>query len=147
MDEIRTFEHSTLKVPYEGLNKTFRGSQKVIDRELSYVIGAASEATARSKDPNATPDDVINSLDNVILKLTSLKRKADECIDDEKVCVRCLRTRLDHLKSFASGQLSKEATQAWKKKRIDRMIVDHFLRSGLYNTAISIAKNSEIEVS
>ena len=61
--------------------------------------------------------------------------------------MRCLRTRLDHLKSFASGQLSKEASQAWKKKRIDRMIVDHFLRSGLYNTAIAIAKNSEIEVS
>lgn len=55
--------------------------------------------------------------------------------------------RLDHLKSFASGELSKEAAISWKKKRIDRMIVDHFLRSGLYNTAIAIAKNSEIEVS
>lgn len=63
------------KVPYEGLNKTFRGSQKVIDRELSYVLGAASEATARSKDANATSDDVMNTLDSVILKLTSLKRK------------------------------------------------------------------------
>ena len=99
MDEIRTFEHSTLKVrnnhkhsyiiiiiinlshlltvkvPYEGLNKTFRGSQKVIDRELSYVLGAASEATDRSKDPKCTSDDVVNALDNVIQKLTSLKRK------------------------------------------------------------------------
>jgi len=64
-----------LKVPYEGLNKTFRGSQKVIDRELSYVLNAASEVTARSKDPNSTSDDVINALDNVIQKLTSLKRK------------------------------------------------------------------------
>lgn len=62
-------------MPYEGLNKTFRGSQKVIDRELSYVLSAASEATARSKDPNSTPDDAINALDNVIQKLTSLKRK------------------------------------------------------------------------
>ena len=91
MDEIRTFEHSTLKVrycpiprvmfikrfkvPYEGLNKTFRGSQKVIDRELSYVITAASEATSRSKDPSSTSDDVVGALDNVIQKLTSLKRK------------------------------------------------------------------------
>jgi len=68
-------------------------------------------------------------------------------VDEEKLCLRCLRTRLDHLKSFASGELSKEASLAWKKKRIDRMVVDHFLRSGLYNTAISIAKKSEIEVS
>ena len=47
----------------------------MIDRELSYVQSAASEATSRSKDSNCTSDDVVNALDNVIQKLTSLKRK------------------------------------------------------------------------
>jgi len=55
--------------------------------------------------------------------------------------------RLEHLKSFASGKQSPETTQVWKKKRMDRFIIDHLLRSGLYNTAIAITKNSEIEVS
>jgi len=35
----------------------------------------------------------------------------------------------------------------WRKKRLDRMLVDHFLRSGYYNTAIKLARHSGIEVS
>jgi len=34
----------------------------------------------------------------------------------------------------------------WRKKRLDRMLVDHFLRSGYYNTAIKLARHSGIEV-
>lgn len=34
----------------------------------------------------------------------------------------------------------------WKKKRLDRMLVDHCLRSGYYETAIKLAKDSQIEV-
>lgn len=37
------------------------------------------------------------------------------------------------------------ATQ-WKKKRLDRMLVEYFLRAGYYNTAIKLASHSGIQV-
>ena len=35
----------------------------------------------------------------------------------------------------------------WTKKRMDRMLVEHFLRGGYYNTAMKLAQYSDIEVS
>jgi len=63
-----------------------------------------------------------------------------EEIDTAKVCKR----RVDHLKENDT-QISMMAAQ-WRKKRLDRMLVDHFLRSGYYNTAIKLAQHSGIEV-
>ena len=33
----------------------------------------------------------------------------------------------------------------WRKTRVDRMLVEHFLRVGYYDTAVSLAKHFEIE--
>ena len=58
----------------------------------------------------------------------------------------CL-ARLDHLKSYASGEQFDGVKAAWKKVRIERMLVDHFLREGHYASAITLAKTCDIEVS
>jgi macrophage erythroblast attacher len=34
----------------------------------------------------------------------------------------------------------------WKKKRLDRMLVDHLLRAGYYDTASRLATDAQIEV-
>ena len=33
----------------------------------------------------------------------------------------------------------------WRKVRLDRMLVEHFLRQGFYSTAIELARSSGIE--
>lgn len=58
--------------------------------------------------------------------------------------MRHCRARLDHIKEHTDER--KSAAILWKKKRLDRMLVDHCLRSGFYDTAIKLAKDSEIEV-
>lgn len=35
---------------------------------------------------------------------------------------------------------------AWRKTRVDRMLVDHFLRAGHYTAALRLAESSGIEV-
>ena len=40
--EIKALEYSTVRVPYEVLNKRFRIAQKSIDREVSHVQAAIS---------------------------------------------------------------------------------------------------------
>ena len=54
------------------------------------------------------------------------------------------KRRLEHLKELDT--LSSAAANQWKKKRLDRMLVEYFLRAGYYNTAIRLAKHSNIEV-
>ncbi|XP_035672896.1 E3 ubiquitin-protein transferase MAEA-like [Branchiostoma floridae] len=140
---VKALEHSSLKVPYEILNKKFRVAQKTIDREVSHVMQATSELEKCLEGSSATVGKVVGLLDGVIEKLTGLKRKAEEAIlaedDSAKVCKR----RIEHLKLHDSEQPS--TVIQWKKKRLDRMLVEHFLRCGYYNTAIKLAKHSGIE--
>lgn len=71
--------------------------------------------------------------------------------------VNACKKRLDHLKDYCDK--NNEVNQAppsaheptdpfldnWKRQRMDRMLVDHCLRSGFYETAIELARCSNIE--
>ena len=70
--------------------------------------------------------------------------QSEECLSQEEACLRHCRARLDHIKEHADER--KSAVVLWKKKRLDRMLVDHCLRSGFYETAIKLARDSQIEV-
>jgi macrophage erythroblast attacher len=65
-------------------------------------------------------------------------------VADETEAAKACKRRVDHLKEFE--KLSVTAQNQWKKKRLDRMLVDYFLRSGYYNTALKLAQDSSIEV-
>lgn len=54
------------------------------------------------------------------------------------VCKR----RLDHLKEHANS--SPSAVNQWRRQRLDRMLVDYFLRKGYYKTATKLADSSEL---
>ena len=41
--------------------------------------------------------------------------------------------------------MSPASEAQWRKTRVDRMLVEHFLRVGYYDTAVSLAKHFEIE--
>ena len=43
------------------------------------------------------------------------------------------------------GENEGEASNHWKKIRVDRMLVEHFLRSGFYNSAIRLSEAAKIE--
>ncbi|EDO31713.1 predicted protein [Nematostella vectensis] len=143
MADIKALEYSTLKVPYEVLNKKFRSAQKVIDREVSYVVGATNELTSTLSKPAVKTGEVTRMLDDIAQKIQVLKRKSEEYIGQEDVCVKHCRARLDHIKEHADPR--KSAMVVWKKKRLDRMLVDHCLRLGFYETAKKLAQDADIE--
>jgi macrophage erythroblast attacher len=70
--------------------------------------------------------------------------QAEESIQDEIEAAKVCKRRVDHLQEI-DAQVPALA-ELWRKKRLDRMLVDHFLRAGYYNTAIRLAKQSNIEV-
>ncbi|GFT10194.1 e3 ubiquitin-protein transferase MAEA [Nephila pilipes] len=148
MAEVKALEHPTLKVPYEVLNKKFRTAQKTVDREVSHVQNAASELEKGLLKKSPTVGEINALLGGVVEKLNILKRKlvssqSEGSVSEELEAASVCKRRLDHLLEHASS--SETVVAQWKKKRLDRMLVDHFLRCGYYNTALKLAKHSNIE--
>ncbi|XP_060064943.1 E3 ubiquitin-protein transferase MAEA-like [Ylistrum balloti] len=143
MADVKALEHPTLKVPYELLNKKFRSAQKCIDREVAHIHSAGNDLEACLQQKSPTIGDVTWAIDSMVEKLCLLKRKADESINEELEAARMIKRRVEHLKEAES--LEPHAKPLWHKKRLDRMLVEYFLRSGYYNTAIKLAQHSDIE--
>uniref|UniRef100_A0A4W3IR47 E3 ubiquitin-protein transferase MAEA n=1 Tax=Callorhinchus milii TaxID=7868 RepID=A0A4W3IR47_CALMI len=139
---LKVQEYPTLKVPYETLNKRFRAAQKNIDRETSHVTMVVAELEKTLSNCPAV-DSVVTLLDGVVEKLSALKRKAVESIQAEDESAKLCKRRIEHLKEHSSDQAA--AVNMWKKKRMDRMMVEHLLRCGYYNTAVKLTKQSGIE--
>ncbi|XP_022080728.1 macrophage erythroblast attacher-like [Acanthaster planci] len=143
MADLKALEHATLKVPYETLNKKFRNCQKTIDREVSHVMQVHSELEKCLENKSTTVGTVVNILDSMVDKLSALKRKANESITQEEDSARVVKRRLEHLKEYEGS--TGAALASWKKKRVDRMLVEYFLRAGYYDTAVKCARHSNIE--
>lgn len=147
MSDVKALEHPTLKVPYEILNKTFRAGQKNIDREVSHVQVAVVELEKAVAAGDASVGDITDLLSGVIEKLTVLKRKSSDSISSELDAAKVCKKRLDHLKEYCTlteTPSSESAVSQWKKTRLDRMLVEHFLRSGYYDTAVKLGIQANI---
>ena len=70
--------------------------------------------------------------------------RSKECVSDELVAADALKRRIEHLKNGTIPSTPASEAQ-WKKTRVDRMLVEHFLRVGYYDTAVSLAKHFDIE--
>ncbi|KAK1804278.1 hypothetical protein P4O66_020314 [Electrophorus voltai] len=105
------------------------------------MVVAELEKTLSSSFP--VVDSVVSLLDGVVEKLSALKRKAAESIQAEDESAKLCKRRIEHLKEHSSDQPAN--VSVWKRKRMDRMMVEHLLRCGYYNTAVKLAHQSDIE--
>lgn len=74
----------------------------------------------------------------------SVCAQAVESIQAEDESAKLCKRRIEHLKEHSSDQPA--AASMWKRKRMDRMMVEHLLRCGYYSTAVKLARQSGIEV-
>jgi macrophage erythroblast attacher len=100
LDELKALEHSTLKVPYETLNKQYRNVQKSIDRDCSSISQTICSAEKVAKSSELTKNDIINSFSNVVEKLRSLKKRSIDLRNEEKDLLKLIKKRIDHLKGI-----------------------------------------------
>ncbi|KAJ8982427.1 hypothetical protein NQ317_007775 [Molorchus minor] len=123
---------------------------KNLDREVSHVQQAATEIEKTLSDcQEVKAKDITSLLGGMVEKLQVLKRKAEESISEELAASNVCKRRLEHLKEHntltPNGNLSQGALNQWRRKRLDRMVVEYFLRNGYYNAAISLADKSDIK--
>uniref|UniRef100_H2ZSI1 E3 ubiquitin-protein transferase MAEA n=1 Tax=Latimeria chalumnae TaxID=7897 RepID=H2ZSI1_LATCH len=103
-------------------------------------------AFEKSKELGGCPSGVLETQDYDYMEnmnMVQLRKKAVESIQAEDESAKLCKRRIEHLKEHSSDQPA--AGNMWKKKRMDRMMVEHLLRCGYYNTAVKLAKQSGIE--
>lgn len=110
----------------------------------------SNTATDSSSSDGITVASISGLIDGVIEKLKAFKRKATESMSDEMDAANSCKRRLDHVKEYAIKSKSSSPNEIavvskWKRKRLDRMLVEHFLRCGYYESAIKLARHSNIE--
>ncbi|XP_068625480.1 E3 ubiquitin-protein transferase MAEA [Battus philenor] len=148
MNEIKSLEHATLKVPYEVFNKKYRNAQRILDVEARQVGSIAGELDTAAKTGEVTAGEIDSLLGGMVEKLTTMKRKASEAINEEVQAACVCKKRLEHLKEQAEALQTPSTAQTslnqWRKVRLDRMLVDYFLRNGYYDSANKLADAKEL---
>ncbi|XP_069679041.1 E3 ubiquitin-protein transferase MAEA [Periplaneta americana] len=148
MADVKSLEHPTLKVPYELLNKKFRAAQKQLDREVSHVQAAAMELERGLHGETVGASDISRLLGGMVERLQVLKRKAEESISEELEAAYVCKRRLEHLREHAGSNgaagNSTGAVNLWRRRRLDRMLVEYFLRRGYYGAATRLATRSDL---
>ncbi|KAF2071499.1 hypothetical protein CYY_007177 [Polysphondylium violaceum] len=136
-------ERSLMRVPFECLNKSFRISQKSLEKEMNHIVSHITEINKR-KD-TISKEDATKTIDKLITKVETLKRKMEESKTEKENQIKKMRFRLHHLKHATTNQNDKFSREEFNETRIDRILVDYFLREGYYKTAIQMSKQLQIE--
>lgn len=123
-----------LKVPFESLKRAAKERKSLVD-EAGEALSALS--TSGSK------EEQLQQLDQLVSRLQGLKRKLGDVSQQEAGdALRC-KARLEHLEQL--GCPNKGSVVVWNKQRLDRLLVDHMLRSGNHNSAGSLADETGSE--
>eukprot|EP00742_Colponemidia_sp_Colp-10_P003053 GILJ01003256.1.p1 GENE.GILJ01003256.1~~GILJ01003256.1.p1 ORF type:complete len:383 (-),score=58.83 GILJ01003256.1:136-1284(-) len=130
-------EHALIRVPYECLNKTFRNSQKLVEKEISGVVSSIASITNNESTANS-----IATLDGLLGQLGNLKRKLEDARKEEASAMKKSKLRLKMLKDVEEKKMDRALFQ---RIRFDRVTVDYLLREGFFDTAISLAEQSSIQ--
>ena len=84
-------------------------------------------------------------LDNIKEQLVGLRSKGGEGLGEEVRVAKVCRGRAEHLKEGWAEDSGGQSSKLWRKQRLDRMLVEHFLRQGLYDTAIQLASTEGLD--
>lgn len=113
-----------LKVPFESLKRAAKERKALVD-EAGEALASLSTSTSSA---GASKEQQLQQIDQLVSCLQGLKRKlADVSQQEAGDALRC-KARLEHLQQL--GAPGKGSVVAWNKQRLDRLLVDHMLRSG-----------------
>ena len=123
---------------------SFAQARRHIEKTSADTLAALNAAATAA--PEATPDQTLASLDAMIAKAQTLKRKLEALHAEEEMLHRHQRARIQHLQELHDiPNLADVKYDEWSKVRLDRMLVDYLLRQGYTRSADQLAKEKKIE--
>ncbi|KAJ5541964.1 hypothetical protein N7535_004383 [Penicillium sp. DV-2018c] len=135
-----------LRLPQELARKNFKSVQRAVEREKEYVIPALKDTANASLSNAQSPDQTLAALDAMISRMQGLKRKMETLQKEEKEIHKQSRKRIQHLQTMHQiPSLADVKYDQWSRVRLDRLLVDHMLRSGYSESAKQLAQEKKIE--
>jgi hypothetical protein len=119
-----------VRVPFESLKRAAKERKSVVDDACAALAGLGSLANSDAAAAQQGLQELEQSLHGIKRKLEDVGKQEH---DDAQRC----RVRLDHLSSL--GAPPPNGAVAWNRQRLDRLLVDHLLRAGHYQTAARMA--------
>ncbi|KAL3481866.1 CTLH/CRA C-terminal to lish motif domain-containing protein [Aspergillus californicus] len=135
-----------LRLPHELARRNLKSVQRVYERERDYVIPALRDAAKASISNEQTPDQTLAQLDAMICRMQGMKRKMEALHQEEKKVHNESRKRIQHLDQlYQIPSLTDVKYDNWSRVRLDRLVIDHMLRSGYTESAQQLAREKDIE--
>lgn len=139
-------DQSLLRLPHELARRNFKSFQRLVERERELVLPGLKEIANASMSNSRAPDQAIAALDAMISRMQGMKRKMENLHQEEKSIHEQSRKRIQHLESLQQiPSLADVKYDQWSRIRLNRLIVDHMLRSGYIESARQLAHEKGIE--
>lgn len=120
--KLEVIDAPLLKVPFESLKRAAKERKTLVD-EAGEALSSLSTAAA-----SATQEEQLQQIDQLVVRLQGLKRKLGDVGQQEAGDALRVKARLEHLQQL--GAPGKGNMVVWNKQRLDRLLVDHMLRTG-----------------
>ncbi|OJJ55311.1 hypothetical protein ASPSYDRAFT_61008 [Aspergillus sydowii CBS 593.65] len=135
-----------LRLPHELARRNLKSIQRVVEREKEYVLPSLKDAAKAAMSNDQTHDQTLATLDAMISRMQSLKRKTENLHQEEKKVHLQSRKRIQHLDQlYHIPSLTDVKYDQWSRVRLDRLVIDHMLRSGYTESAQQLAREKDIE--
>lgn len=116
-----------------------------MERERDNILPSLKDSANGALTSKHTPDQTLTSLDNMINRMQSFKRKLQKLQAEEELLHTHTAKRIKHLQDlFEINSLIDVKYDDWSRTRLDRLTVDYLLRSGYSKTAESLAEAKDI---
>ncbi|KAJ1967343.1 GID complex subunit containing RING finger motif [Dispira parvispora] len=139
-------EQSFLRVPHEQVKKSYRMSQKHIEKDLAFVTSSMDDMVKRSKAQNLDSDTTQRVVENMLKRLENLKRKLQDTKNDETQLIQRSKQRATHLNTlYGFTSYTSEEYREWSRTRLNRILVDYMLRKGYSRTAAQLVERANLE--
>ncbi|KAL2823974.1 CTLH/CRA C-terminal to lish motif domain-containing protein [Aspergillus cavernicola] len=145
-DNHLLLDQPLLRLPQELARRNLKSVQRIVEREKEYVLPALKDAAKASMSNEQTPNQTLATLDAMISRMQGLKRKMENLHQEEKKIHNQSRKRIQHLEQlYEIPSLTDVKYDHWSRVRLDRLVVDHMLRSGYTESAQQLAQEKDIE--
>lgn len=133
-------------MPHELARRNLKSIQRVVEREKECVLPSLKDAAKAAMFNHQTPEQTLATLDAMISRMQGLKRKMENLHQEEKKVHLQSRKRIQHLDQlYHIPSLTDVKYDQWSRVRLDRLVIDHMLRSGYTGSAQQLAREKDIE--
>ncbi|KAF4555436.1 CTLH/CRA C-terminal to LisH motif domain-containing protein 2 [Elsinoe fawcettii] len=145
-DAHLVLDQPLIRLPHELARKNLRSTRTLIEKFQSDTNTALEAAQKSSFKPGHPTNATVASLDAVLAKAQTLKRKLETLHAEERALQNQQRARLEHLQELHEiPSLADVKFDQWSKTRLDRMLVDYMLRVGYVQSAKMLAQERDIK--